>query len=252
MIPINELLQAEVEEADARQILVRVQNQAELARSAFNQVLARPTNAPVDVVDVQTFTPESGTFEKYLELALHDRPEIKALDTRILQKDQEIKLAKSSFYPEISLVVDYTKAGDTPNVSGSPYHDPSEASAMAVLNWTFFEWGKEWHTVREVEAAKRELEKTRNDLVEQIGLQVRQVLLDIKTAETNIPTTKKAVEQGEENVRVSEERYKAQVTTITEVLDAQTRLSQARVNYYTALYTHHLASAQLLRVIGLY
>jgi len=252
MIPVNELLQAEVEEADARQILVRVQNQAKLARSAFNQVLARPTNAPVDVVDVQTYTPESGTFEQYLETALNDRPEVKALDTRLLQKDQEIRLAKSNFYPEISLVVDYNKAGDTPNVSGSPFHDPSEARALAVLNWTFFEWGKEWHTVREVEAAKRELEKTRNDLVEQIGLQVRQVLLDLNTAETNIPTTKKAVEQGEENVRVSEERYKAQVTTITEVLDAQTRLSQARVNYYTALYTHHLASAQLLRVLGRY
>ena len=123
---------------------------------------------------------------------------------------------------------------------------------MAVLNWTFFEWGKEWHQVREVESSQRELEKTRNDLTDQIGLQVRQVLLDLKTAETNIPTTKKAVEQGEENVRVSEERYKAQVTTITEVLDAQTRLSQARVNYYTALYTHHLASARLLRVIGTY
>lgn len=252
MIPVNELLQAEVEEADARQILVRVQNDAILARSAFNQVLARPTNAPVDVVDVQDFQPDTGTFENYLEMALRERPEIKALDTRILQKDQETRLAKSNFYPDISLVVDYNKAGDTPNVSGSRFHDPSEARALAVLNWTFFEWGKEWHTVREVEAAKRQLEKTKQNLVEEIGLQVRQVLLELKTAETNIPTTKKAVEQGEENVRVSEERYKAQVTTITEVLDAQTRLSQARVNYYRALYTHHLASAQLMRVIGRY
>ena len=252
MIPINELLQAEVSEADARQILVRVQNDAELARSAFNQVLARPTNDPVDVVDVQNFQPETGSFEEYLAMALQERPEIMAIDTRILQKDQETRLAKSSFYPDISLVMDYTKQGDTPNVSGGDFHDPSEARAFAVLNWTFFEWGKDLHTVREVEAAKRQLEKTRQNLVEEIGLQVRQVLLSLKTAETNIPTTKKAVEQGEENVRVSDERYKAQVTTITEVLDAQTRLSQARVNYYRSLYTHHLASAQLMRVLGRY
>ena len=206
MIPINELLQAEVEEADVRQILVRLENDAKLARSAFNQVLARPTNDPGDVGDVQDFEPETGTFEKYLELALQERPEIMAIDTRILQKDQETRLAKSSFYPDISLVMDYTKQGDTPNVSGGDFHDPSEARAFAVLNWTFFEWGKEWHTVREVEAAKRQLEKTRQNLVQEIGLQVRQVLLDLRTAETNIPTTTKAFEQSEENVRVSEER----------------------------------------------
>lgn len=252
MIPINELLEAEVEEADARQILVRVRNQAKLARSAFNQVLARPTNAPVDVVDVQQFEPHTGTFEGYLQIALEERPEIKALDTRILQKDQEERLAKSQFYPEVSLVVDYTKEGDTPSVSGSEFHDPDIGRAMAVLNWRFFEWGREWHTVREVEAAKRQLEKTRQNLIEEIGLQVKQVMLDLETADRNIPTTKKAVEQGEENVRVSEERYKAQVTTITEVMLAQSRLSQARVNYYTALYTHHLASAQLMRVLGRY
>lgn len=252
MIPSNQLLQAEVEEANARQALVKDQNQAQLARAAFNQILARPTNAPVDVVDVKNYTIETGTYDKYLKMALKDRPEIMALDNRILQEDQQIRLAKSNYYPDISLVVDYNQAGDTPYLRVNPDINPRDTRAMAVLNWTFFEWGKERHQVLEAESAKRELVNTKNDLVDQMGLQVRQVLLDLKTAETNIPTTKQAVEQAEENVRVSEERYKAQVTTITEVLDAQTRLSQARMNYYTALYAHHLASAQLLRVIGRY
>ena len=63
---------------------------------------------------------------------------------------------------------------------------------------------------------------------------------------------RKAVEQGEENLRVSQERYMAQVTTITEVLDAQTRLSQSRLNYYRALYGHNLAKARLQRAVGEY
>ncbi|MCD6298013.1 MAG: TolC family protein, partial [Deltaproteobacteria bacterium] len=68
----------------------------------------------------------------------------------------------------------------------------------------------------------------------------------------NIPTTSKAVEQAEENLRVSEERYKAQVTTSTEVLDAQTLLTEGRMNYYRALYDHNLAKARLRRAIGEY
>ena len=69
---------------------------------------------------------------------------------------------------------------------------------------------------------------------------------------SKIPAAKKAVEQGEENLRVSNERYNAQVTTSTEVLDAQTLLTQARVNYFSALYDHHLAKAALLRAVGEY
>ena len=74
----------------------------------------------------------------------------------------------------------------------------------------------------------------------------------LEVAEKNIPTTQKAVEQAEENLRVNEERYKAQVTTITEVLDAQALLTRARVNYYRSLYDQNLARARLERAIGAY
>jgi outer membrane protein len=42
------------------------------------------------------------------------------------------------------------------------------------------------------------------------------------------------------------------VTTSTEVLDAQTLLTQARTNYYNAIYNEKLARAKLLRALGTY
>jgi outer membrane protein len=99
---------------------------------------------------------------------------------------------------------------------------------------------------------KSELAKTRKAVEDGIRLQVKRSILDLKQAEDKIPAAKKAIEQAEENLRVSEERYREQVTTSTEVLDAQTLLSQARMNYYNALYDHNLARAGLLRAIGEY
>ena len=99
---------------------------------------------------------------------------------------------------------------------------------------------------------REELIKSKNALEDQIRLEIKQAILDLELAEKNIPTTAKAVQQAEENLRVNEERYKAQVTTISEVLDAQTLLTQSRTNYYRALYTHHLAKAKLLRALGTY
>jgi outer membrane protein len=89
-------------------------------------------------------------------------------------------------------------------------------------------------------------------LEETIELQIKDAVLNIQTAEANIPITRKAVEQGEENLRVSQERYKAQVTTSTEVLDAQRYLTSARVFHFNALFQYHLATANLQRAMGEY
>ena len=253
MKPINELLQAEVEWANAQQALVRTQNNARLARSKFNILLSRPVNAPVDVkVPDPLWEPVTGELDEYIEKALANRPEMKLININLDQADQNIRLAKSDYYPEISFVGEYAKAGDTPDVSGSRLHQARDPKALLVLTWTFWEWGKTRYAVKEQESFKRQLTDTKVSIENDIRLEVREALLALDTAEKNIPTTQTAVKQGEENLRVEEERYKAQVTTITEVLLATTRLTQARVNYFGALYNHNVAKAQLLRALGEY
>ena len=252
MIPVNDLLKAEVELGNSQQNLVKARNGSRLARSAFNIVLSRPVNAPVEVEDILIYKPEHVDFQEYVSKAFVARPEMKIIEINILQTDQEVRLARSGVYPEVSLRYDYIKEGDDPNVSGSDFHDAGRWEAMAVCTWTFWEWGKSHYSIREKESLKKELIKTRMSLEDSIRLELKDAVLAMETAEKNIPTTKKAVEQGEENLRVNNERYKAQVTTITEVLDAQSLLTQARVNYYKALYSHNLARARLQRALGTY
>jgi outer membrane protein TolC len=253
MKPINELLQAEVEWANAQQALVRTQNNARLARSKFNILLSRPVNAPVDVkVPDPLWEPVIGELDEYIKKGLMNRPEMKLININLDQADQNIRLAKSDYYPEVSFVGEYEKQGDTPDVSGSRFHQARDPKALLVLTWTFWEWGKTRYAVKEQESFKRQLMDAKVAVENNIRLEVREALLALDTAEKNIPTTRTAVKQGEENLRVEEERYKAQVTTITEVLLATTRLTQARVNYFGALYNHNVAKAQLLRALGEY
>ena len=250
MIPINDVLKAEVELSNAEHDLIKAENMAKITRASFNTVLARSINAPVKLQDIRQFRPETGEYTEYVDTALGNRPEIKALDVKLEQTAQSRRLARSKYYPEVALQWDYIQEGDEPYVEGSAVHDANRWQVMAVLSWTFFEWGKTGHAVREVESNRMQLVQTRSALEDQIRLEIKQAYLDLFEAEKNIPTTTKAVEQAEENLRVSQERYQAQVTTSTEVLDAQTLLTQARTNYYGALYSHHLARARLERAIG--
>ena len=252
MIPVNDLLKAEVELANAQHNLIQAQNASRLTRVSFNVLLSRSVDEPFEIEDILKYTKETPDFDSYLEKALKARPEIKALDLTDAQIDQQINLAKSKYYPEVAFTYNYIKAGDTPKVSGSNFQLSDQWQTNVGLSWTFWDWNKTRNSVNQAESQKRQLSQTRKSIEDGIKLQLKQAILNLKEAEEKIPTAQKAVEQAEENLRVSEERYKAQVTTSTEVLDAQTLLSQARMNYYNALYDHNLARAGLLRAIGEY
>jgi len=252
MIPVNDVLRAEVELANAQQSLVRAKNLAQTTRSTFNTVLVRPVNSPVEVEDILVFKPEVGEFDAYVKTALENRPEIKLLDVSLLQADQQIRLAKSKYYPEITFTYQYISEGDSASVSGSRYVDANHWEALIVANWTFWEWGKTYFAGREKESVRRQLLETKADVEDGIRLQVKQAMLDLDSSAKNIPTTQKGVDAGEENLRVNAERYKAQVSTITDLLDAQTLLARSRLDYYRALYDHNQAKARLDRAIGNY
>jgi len=252
MIPINDLLQSEVEAGNAKHDLIKAQNDARLARANFNAILSRPVSAEVDVVDIKVHHPRSGDFQEYLEKALKTRPEIKIIENNLLQTEQIITYTESQNYPEVAFKWEYIKEGDTLSVSGGSGLEASNWEASVGLTWTLWEWGKTYYAVKEQESIQNELLKTKMELEENIELQIKDAVLNIQTAEANIPITRKAVEQGEENLRVSQERYKAQVTTSTEVLDAQRYLTSARVFHFNALFQYHLARANLERAMGEY
>jgi len=249
LVPINDVLQSEVDLANSVQTRTKTKNDARLARAVFNTVLVRGINEPVELEKISDFDPQIGDFEDFRELALSNRPEIKLIDINLLQADQQINLAKSKYWPEVAFTYNYIKEGDTLSVDGSPFHDRAAWEALVSAQWTFWEWGKTINSQREKESFKRELMEAKNTLTQNITLEVKQAILDLATAAENIPTTQKAVEQGEENLRVNEERYKAQVSTILDLLTAQALLVQARVNNISALYTHALAKATLDRAI---
>lgn len=251
MIPVNDLLKAEVELANSEQNLIRVRNSSRLARATFNTMLSRPVDSPVNIEDIVDFTPEKPDFEAHYSMAVVNRPEMKIIDINNLQIDQQVRLARSNYYPQATLTYNYTRDMSSA-VDANPFQESSSWRVIAGVSWSLWNWGKDHYRVREAESRKIQLESIKRNLEEGIRLELKQAFLLLEETEKRIPAARKAVEQGEENLRVSQERYSAQVTTSTEVLDAQTQLTQARVNYYSALYDNHLAKAALLRAVGEY
>jgi outer membrane protein TolC len=248
LIPKNDLLQSEVRLANARQSLVRAESDLALAKSSFNILLRRDVNTPFQIVDILEFKPSPYLFEESLNEALRQRPEIKAANIQVNQAKETVKIARSGFFPTIDFSASYNRLSDEYDLTGGLASERRAATGLATM--TFWEWGKTAFRVGESKVRVNQAEDAKDQLVEVIILEVKQNYLNVLQSEKNVGVAEKSIEQAEENLRLNEERYKYQVATATDVLDAVTLLAQARVNYYGALSEFNIAKARLERSMG--
>ena len=251
VIPKNDLLYAEVELANGRQFLVRAENGVEMAKSKFNTVLRREINAPVEIEDVLNDRPFEKPLDACIAAALENRPEIRSYALRLEQAKSLVTLARSEYYPNVGVVGNYAKYGDTPGVAGSPYRDQENWYVMAVANWNFWEWGKTKNRVDAGLSRENQAADILTNLRDQITLEVKNAFLLLHEAEKQVQVSKKAIEQAEENFRINTERYREQVGTSTDVIDAQTLLTKVRSDHDNALGDYSISRARLERAMGI-
>jgi outer membrane protein len=250
LIPRNDLLQAEVELANEQQFLLRAENGLELARSKFNTLLRREINAPVAIEDTLSESSYKKTLAACVATALDNRPEIRAFALRLEQAKSQVKVSQGEYYPNVSLVGNYAKFGDTPGVAGSPFRDQESWYVMAVANWNFWEWGRTKNRVEAGQSRENQAADFLANIRDQIILEVKNAFLLLHEAEKQVQVATKAIEQAEENFRINTERYREQVGTSTNVIDAQTLLTKAKSDRHNALGAFNISRAKLERAMG--
>ncbi len=251
MSPLNDLLQSQVQLANDKQRFITAQNNLEISKSQFNTLLRRPVNAAVAIVDILDYTPWEFDIDYCLTQANQNRLELEVadLEVQIAQKDYE--LSKRDYFPSIDLTGTWTRRGTEWDVDGGEgISDKKFWDIRATANWNFWEWGRTRYGVREKLSRLSQANYRKEDIIDNIELEVKQAFLRTKETEKNITTIEKAIEQAKENLRITEERYKEQVSTTTDVLVAQTLLTETMTNYYNALYDFKIAKSVLYRAIG--
>jgi len=236
--------------AQARQDLIRATNRVEIARSLFNKLLRRGLNKEVTIKDILDYHPVELTLDQCMEWAELNRPEIKGLSLNVVSAEKAVDLSKSRYYPSVNLIGNYQRKTDNILLGSDPGEDIDNWAMILQAEWTFWEWGKTRHDVAATRARLAKVKYVLKDIKDNIQLEVKEAYLYLREAEKNIQVARKAVAQAEENFRMNEERYKQQVATSTDVLDAQTLLTQARTNHFNALSEHNIAWARLERAMG--
>ena len=245
VITKNDLLQADVLLSDSKQRLLSMRNRRAVTASSLNNILARPLQSEIQVVDVPADAPEIIELEKAWDTAEKDRSEIKIIDQELRILDLQETVSKSEYFPTLFAQGGY-------NYVENRYMFPSNNwSLIFGIHLNVFSGGSTRAEVSKVLYRREQLSEQKRKLLEDIHLEVEKSYLDLKNALEKIQVTKDAVSQAEENLRINRVRYEEGIGTSTDVVDAITLLANAETNYYRATYELKRARAGLQYGMGL-
>ena len=247
LVASSDVLAAKTNLADSETNLVKAQNAANLSEATLNQVIAYPAQTAINTAehDLQ-YKPYNVTLEQAKAYALLHRSALVKSAMAVKEAEETLKKAKSGYLPTVGVEAGrgYADPDGYFGTSNKSWHIGAKAS------WSLWDGGA---TQNKVKVATDTLEKAKEAnlaAVDNVLLAVQKAYLNLRSAEQTIQSTQTAVAQGQESFRIATLRYRAGVGTNLDVLDAETKLTDARNNYVQALYNYNISIAALEQLTG--
>lgn len=247
LVASSDVLAAKTNLADSETNLVKAQNSANLAEASLNQVIAYPVQTAINTAehDLQ-YKPYNVTLEQAKAYALLHRSALVKSALDVKSAEEAVKSAKSGYLPTVAVK------------AGRGYADPDgyfgtstkSWSVGAIASWSLWDGGATQNAIKKANAQLEQAKEANLATVDAVLLAVQKAYLNLRSAEQTIQSTQTAVAQGQESFRIATLRYRAGVGTNLDVLDAETKLTDARNNYVQALYNYNISIAALEQLTG--
>ena len=247
LVASSDVLAAKTNLADSETNLVKAQNSANLAEASLNQVIAYPVQTAINTAehDLQ-YKPYNVTLEQAKAYALLHRSALVKSALDVKSAEEAVKSAKSGYLPTVAVK------------AGRGYADPDgyfgtstkSWSVGATASWSLWDGGATQNAIKKANAQLEQAKEANLATVDAVLLAVQKAYLNLRSAEQTIQSTQTAVAQGQESFRIATLRYRAGVGTNLDVLDAETKLTDARNNYVQALYNYNISIAALEQLTG--
>ena len=229
--------------AARKQELIAAQGDCDLAWSELRDAMGATELKPSELKPMEAHAPQRA-LEEEIATALRMRPDLKALRQAQAAQGAALGAAKSSFGPRVSAYGNWEEDRDSPGNSGG-----NNWVAGVQIHVDILPIGRRSQVVRE-SAAKQRVDAQMALSSQHVRLQVSQAYIHRRTAELSLETARAAMDQASESLRIVQNRYRAGLATITDLLRAEDAERQSRTNYWHGVYGSALAYAELLFATG--
>lgn len=240
----SDLLRARLHLADARLSGEAAGNALANQRARLRMLVGWPVGAPVHPSQRIHIPLSDMTLAVLQQDGVNANPGVRMHLLQVQAAEAGVRMARASYLPHFN--IDISREWNSPTLNGGP----GTYTIAGVLSWHLFDFGARRGALDSAEARVMQKQAEAREARQQTELAIGQSWRAVQLAEERISARQQAIAEATEAERLARLRYAKGVSTITDLLTAQTALDQARSQLIAARFQALMTRAQLLRAIG--
>jgi outer membrane protein len=249
MIYKNDLLRVQVQRNETELNISKATDGLELSKMNLAQIIGAPLDSDLMPADSVV-----GTFDAITAgsaaTAIEGRAEIALLKKVVELEELQEKMLKADFRPTVGVLAGgFVGIGKKMNIETGG-NSMASYFGMLSVNIPIWDWGQKASKVKEQGFKLRAQQIQLAETKELLSLEIQNAYLSLNQAARKIELSGASLQQAEENLRLSNDRFKAGTVTGQDVLEAQTLWAQANSNIIDARIEYKVSEAVYKKAIG--
>lgn len=250
----SDVLRISVKLSQLELSLSDIDKKIEIAKQRLNILMGRENEAELAIIYqsvVEINNIPQANYTDYVDIALNQSPEYKIANSDIKWSELNIKQIKATLLPKVSLYSNYNYT--YPQISFYPYSNDLWGFGQIGIKVQFSidNLYKGRHSIARAQVVSNLAKEKANIKKDEITLQIKEAYLQQQLAWEAIETAEKNIMKTAETVRVIRNSYLNQESLLTDLLEAENALLEAKFNLTTAQTTLKLSHIRLLAIVGI-
>lgn len=246
----NDVLRFQLQQANVSLTDLEIENNRKIINYNLDILLGLAETTELVINEDDVSLKPVGTFDTYLSSAFTNRQELQQLDLQNKVADYNIKSIKADKLPAIGLGANLYYI----NPSGS-FIPPSNQFIVPVtvgakISWNVANLWKNKNKVAEATIQQQEIGIQKTILNDQLKTEINRNYQNYALSVQKINVLQTSIAQATENDRLLASKYKNNIASVTDRIDAETLLYQAKINLEIAKADAGLAYYTLLKSTG--
>lgn len=249
-VAMSDVLATNVQLANSQQNYNSAQINYENAVANLNNLIGLPIDTTLVIDDELKYSAFDKDENFCVEYALNHRPDGIAANYSVKSYEEAVNQAKAAARPNVSAVVSGSIAGE--GAFKADHSSGQERWAAGLqMSWNIFDNNVTSAQVNRAKVLQKKAESQAQQQIEKIQLEVHNAYTALRISEKNAKLSEETIKQAQDQYLIAKVRYEEGVDTNLNVMDAQEKLTQARTNYSSALYSYYTSLAQLEKAMGI-
>jgi outer membrane protein len=250
----SDVLRTSVKLSQLELSLSDLEKKIDITKQRLNILMGRDNESELAVTYQGGFEMEDikgSDYADYTDIALQQSPEYKMVNSDIKWSELNIKQIKATVLPKVSLYSNYNYT--YPQISFYPYSNDLWAFGQTGIRVQFSidNLYKSKHSIARAQVVNNQAKEKASIKKDEILIQVKEAYLQQQQALESVETAEKNITKTAETVRVIRNSYLNQESLLTDLLEAENALLEAKFNLTTAQTNFKLSHIRLLAIVGI-